>query len=126
MLDAHANASNKALAALPSPAAKGHVVGVDAACKSPCQILVAALKSARTLPLTSTAATAATSTPITTTPTATSAAAAISRHLGKARVDLLLGLLEHIDKVASLLLVCGHGLAFHRVGSMQGVTHYQW
>lgn len=51
---------------------------------------------------TSTAAATATA-PATTTATATSSAAAVADHLSETGVDLLLGLLEHVDEVTSLL-----------------------
>lgn len=41
----------------------------------------------------------------TATPAATTAATAVAHHLGEARVDLLVGLAEHVDEVASLLRV---------------------
>lgn len=50
-----------------------------------------------------------TSTASTTTVTAVAAAATtttVAGHLSQTRIDLLLGLLEHIDKITGLLLVC--------------------
>lgn len=62
-----------------------------------------------------TAATAA-ATPTTTTTTATPAAAtaatAVADHLGKTRVNLLLGLSEDGDEVTSLLSICGEEVRY--------------
>lgn len=38
--------------------------------------------------------------------TAAAAATSVAGHLGKAGIDLLLGLLEHVDEIASLLRIC--------------------
>lgn len=56
--------------------------------------------------LPSTIPTSAAATATVTTVAATTAAATVANHLSKARVDLLLGLLEDIDKITGLLLVC--------------------
>lgn len=63
-----------------------------------------------------TAATAA-ATPTTTatpaTPSATTAATAVADHLGKTRVNLLLGLSENGDEVTSLLSICRGTVRYH-------------
>lgn len=56
--------------------------------------------------LVSTIPTSAAATATVTTVAATTAATTIANHLSQARINLLLGLLEDIDKITSLLLVC--------------------
>jgi len=59
--------------------------------------------SVATAPATTSTAAATATAPATTTATATSSTTAVADHLGEARVNLLLGLLEHVDEVTSLL-----------------------
>lgn len=83
---------------LPSTVAKGLAVGVG------WKQLLAPAERARDYKLIITlTSTAATSTSVT--PTAATAATTEASHLGKARINLLLGLLEDIDEITRLLLV---------------------
>lgn len=67
---------------------------------------------------------AATSTSVTAIATATTAA--VAGHLSQARVNLLLGLLEDIDEITRLLLVCfGCQSCFEQRSCYWG-THCQW
>jgi hypothetical protein len=59
--------------------------------------------SVATAPATTSTAAATATAPATTTATATSSAATVADHLSETGIDLLLGLLEHVDEVTSLL-----------------------
>lgn len=59
--------------------------------------------SVATAPATTSTAAATATAPATTTATTTSSAATVADHLSETRVDLLFGLLEHVDEVTSLL-----------------------
>ena len=72
--------------------------------------------------------TTAPSTSIATTPAATATTTTETSHLGKARVNLLLGLLQDVDEIASLLLVCIYLLASAKrlYQETNARTHCQW
>lgn len=84
---------------LPTTVTDGHVVGIVGVGWRSSQLDRCLADLATTEPTSATASAAAPST------VAATAAATISGHLNETGVDLLLGLLEDIDKVTSLLLV---------------------
>jgi hypothetical protein len=84
---------------LPPTVTDGHVIGIVGIGWRSSQLDRCLADLATTEP---TSATATATTPST---VAATAAATISGHLNETRVDLLLGFLEDIDKVTSLLLV---------------------
>lgn len=84
---------------LPPPPREGHVVGVGCHLLSEGAVLTGWSNSASAIRTAPTASAAVATKP-------PAAAAAEAGHLGEARIDLLLGLLEDIDKIPGLLGVC--------------------
>lgn len=86
---------------LPPPARERHVVGVGCHLLSEGAVLTGLSYSASAIHTT-----AAPTAPAAVAAEATTTAATEAAHLGEARVDLLLGLLEDIDEIPGLLGVC--------------------
>lgn len=84
---------------LPPPPREGHVVGVGCDLLSEGAVLTGLSSSASAIHTAPTASAAVATKP-------PAAAATEAAHLGEARVDLLLGLLEDIDEIPGLLGVC--------------------
>ena len=97
---------------LPPTAADGHRIGAISALSAPYRsngqhILSQRLENRGFLPLTATETTAAAAATVTAISAATSTTA-VPNHLGQARINVLLRLLENIDEVTSLLSIWMH------------------
>lgn len=98
---------------LPPTAADGHRIGAISALSAPYRsngqhILSQRLENRGFLPLTATETTAAAAATVTAISAATTTTTAVPNHLGQARINVLLRLLENTNEVTSLLSIWMH------------------